>query len=149
MATEKRLIDANALIANGWHLVKTGESNKFLASMSLADVPIVDAVVLPCKMCDPVYIIRECSCYGADENWKNKRKKISLNYFIPLGCLLCEIENVGNFYASLYLQKTLKNTQFLTCRILRPILGRFFIYLAQKLVVQSLFFWKGSLLTLI
>ena len=44
MATEKRLIDANALAKNGWHLVKTGESNQFLASMSLADVPTVDAV---------------------------------------------------------------------------------------------------------
>lgn len=44
MATEKLLIDANVLAKNGWHLVKTGESNQFLASMSLADVPTVDAV---------------------------------------------------------------------------------------------------------
>ena len=44
MANEKRLIDAKTLMENGWHLVKTGESNKFLASMSLADVPTVDAV---------------------------------------------------------------------------------------------------------
>jgi hypothetical protein len=43
MANEKRLIDANALIKNGWHLVQTGKSNVFLASMSLADVPTVDA----------------------------------------------------------------------------------------------------------
>ena len=41
---EKRLIDAYALMTTGWHLVRTGESNKFLASMSLADVPTVDAV---------------------------------------------------------------------------------------------------------
>jgi hypothetical protein len=44
MANEKRLIDAKELMENGWHLVKTGESNVFLASMSLADVPTVDAV---------------------------------------------------------------------------------------------------------
>ena len=44
MAKEKRLIDAKPLMQNGWHLVRTGESNKFLASMSLADVPTVDAV---------------------------------------------------------------------------------------------------------
>jgi hypothetical protein len=44
MANEVRLIDAKPLMENGWHLVKTGESNKLLASMSLADVPTVDAV---------------------------------------------------------------------------------------------------------
>ena len=44
MANEKRLIDAKPLMQNGWHLVRTGESNKFLASMSLSDVPTVDAV---------------------------------------------------------------------------------------------------------
>ena len=44
MANEKRLIDAKPLMQSGWHLVKTGESNRFLASMSLADVPTVDAV---------------------------------------------------------------------------------------------------------
>ncbi len=44
MANEKRLIDAKPLMKSGWHLVKTGESNVFLASMSLADVPTVDAV---------------------------------------------------------------------------------------------------------
>ena len=44
MANEKRLIDAKPLMENGWHLVKTGKSNEFLGSMSLADVPTVDAV---------------------------------------------------------------------------------------------------------
>lgn len=39
-----RLVDVKPLMTNGWHLVKTGESNVFLASMSLADVPTVDAV---------------------------------------------------------------------------------------------------------
>ena len=43
MENEKRPIDASPLVKNGWHLVKTGESNKFLAQMSLADVPTVDA----------------------------------------------------------------------------------------------------------
>lgn len=44
MENKKRLIDANALMKNGWHLVQTGESNRFLQSMSLADAPTVDAV---------------------------------------------------------------------------------------------------------
>ena len=44
MANEKRLIDAKPLMQNGWHLVRTGERNSFLGSMSLADVPTVDAV---------------------------------------------------------------------------------------------------------
>ena len=52
MADEKWLIDAKPLMQSGWHLVRTGESNKFLASMSLADVPAVDAVaVVRCKDC--------------------------------------------------------------------------------------------------
>ena len=52
MANEKRLIDATPLMKNGWHLVKTGKSNEFLASMSLADIPTVDAVeVVRCKDC--------------------------------------------------------------------------------------------------
>ena len=44
MATEKRLIDALPLMRNGWILLKTGKSNRVLSSMSLADVPEVDAV---------------------------------------------------------------------------------------------------------
>lgn len=44
MANEKRLIDVIPLMQNGWHLVQTGESNRFLASKSLADVPTVDTV---------------------------------------------------------------------------------------------------------
>lgn len=39
-----RLIDAAPLMEDGWHLVKTGKSNVFLASMSLADVQTVYAV---------------------------------------------------------------------------------------------------------
>ena len=49
---EKRLIDIAPLMKNGWHLVQTGESNRFLVSMSLADVSTVDAVeVVRCKGC--------------------------------------------------------------------------------------------------
>ena len=44
MTTERWLIDAKPLMKNGWHLVQTGESNRFLRSMSLADVPSVDVV---------------------------------------------------------------------------------------------------------
>ena len=44
MASEKRLIDAKPFMKAGWHLVRTGKSNEYLASLSLADVPTVDAV---------------------------------------------------------------------------------------------------------
>ena len=44
MTTERWLIDAKPLMKNGWHLVQTGESNRFLRSMSLADVLPVNAV---------------------------------------------------------------------------------------------------------
>lgn len=67
MANEKLLIDAKPLMQSGWHLVKTGESNRFLASMSLADVPTVDAVVLPCKIDDKVYRINQGNYHS---NWK-------------------------------------------------------------------------------
>lgn len=43
MENEKLLIDAKPLMQSGWHLVRTGESNEFLGSMSLADVPTVEA----------------------------------------------------------------------------------------------------------
>lgn len=39
-----KLVDIEPLMKNGWHLVQTGESNRFLRSMSLADVETVDAV---------------------------------------------------------------------------------------------------------
>lgn len=39
-----KLVDIEPLMKNGWHLVQTGESNRFLRSKSLADVPIVDAM---------------------------------------------------------------------------------------------------------
>ena len=54
---DQRLINAKPLMQNGWHLVKTGESNRFICSMSLADVPTVDAVILPCKIGDTVWTI--------------------------------------------------------------------------------------------
>ena len=44
MENEKRLIDALPFMKAGWHLVRTGKSNEYLASLSLADVPTVDAV---------------------------------------------------------------------------------------------------------
>ena len=59
MANEERLIDAKPLMQNGWHLVRTGESNSFLGSMSLADVPTVDAV----EVVHGRWISRICS-YG-------------------------------------------------------------------------------------
>ena len=47
-----RLIDAEPLMKNGWSLRRTGASNVLLSTMSLADVPIIDAVpVVRCKNC--------------------------------------------------------------------------------------------------
>lgn len=34
-----RLVDADKLIAEGWHLERSGRSNRTIATMSLADVP--------------------------------------------------------------------------------------------------------------
>lgn len=34
-----RLIDADQLIKDGWHLVRSGRSNRTLGVMSIADVP--------------------------------------------------------------------------------------------------------------
>lgn len=70
---EKLLIDAKPLMQNGWHLVRTGESNQFLASMSLADVPIVDAVEIPdCNKCafkEGIAYWHQCeNCLGEARN---------------------------------------------------------------------------------
>ena len=73
MANEKLLIDAKPLMENGWHLERTGKSNQYLASMSLADVPTVDAVeVVRCRECK--YWVNGCCDnasfmdIGANEN---------------------------------------------------------------------------------
>lgn len=42
--TDQRLVNIKPLMANGWHLEQTGESNRFIQSMSLADIPVVDAI---------------------------------------------------------------------------------------------------------
>lgn len=66
---QKRLIDAKPLMGDGWHLVKTGKSNVFLASMSLADAPTVDAVeVVRCKDCR-FTIDRENETHGCYRNF--------------------------------------------------------------------------------
>ena len=91
MANEKRLIDAKPLMEDGWHLVKTGKSNVFLSSMSLADVPTVDAVEvvygewidgcamhngkkvydsIDCSRCEEVFKIESHD----REYWKNRFK---------------------------------------------------------------------------
>ena len=64
MANEKRLIDVNPFMKTGWHLVRTGKSNEHLASLSLADVPTVDAVEVVHGRWDKAYIAGylKCSC---------------------------------------------------------------------------------------
>ena len=42
--TDQRLVNIKPLMSNGWHLEQTGESNSFIQSMSLADIPVVDAI---------------------------------------------------------------------------------------------------------
>lgn len=42
--TDIRLVNVKPLMTSGWHLVQTGESNRFIQSRSLADVPAVDIV---------------------------------------------------------------------------------------------------------
>lgn len=75
MQNKKQLIDAKSLMKNGWHLVQTGENNIFLQSMSLADVPIVDAVeVVRCF---------ECCKEGTEECKMVHRDKLT-------GCLFAE-----------------------------------------------------------
>lgn len=47
-----RYADIDKLISDGWHLERHGQSGRFLQSMSLADVPTIDAVeVVRCKNC--------------------------------------------------------------------------------------------------
>ena len=48
--TDTRLINIKPLMTNGWHLVQAGESNRFIKSMSLADVPVVEDVIEASKV---------------------------------------------------------------------------------------------------
>jgi hypothetical protein len=86
MPNEKRLIDAKPLMQNGWHLVKTGKSNVFIASMSLADVPTVDAVeVVHGKWIEE----REIPSYS--------NKNIPVVECSKCRCFFCDIINVHSF----------------------------------------------------
>ena len=65
-----KLVDIEPLMKNGWHLVQTGESNRFLRSMSLADVGVVDAVEVVHGHWIPTYHTyynRDGECQIADE----------------------------------------------------------------------------------
>lgn len=62
MATERRLIDANALIEKArWMEEPDGDGIpcdiKAVSVIAIEDAPTVDAIPLPCKLGDPVYII--------------------------------------------------------------------------------------------
>ena len=59
-----RLIDADKLIKDGWHLERSGRSNRTLGVMSIADVPTAydleeqgRLVELPCAVGDTVWQI--------------------------------------------------------------------------------------------
>lgn len=70
MANEKRLVDVNPLMKDGWHLVKTGKSNVFIASMSLADVQTVEAVeIVRCRDCKHRYSDSWCEYVDDDDNF--------------------------------------------------------------------------------
>ena len=89
MENEVRLIDAKPLMQNGWHLVQTGESNKFLATMSLADVPTVDAVpvvhghwvsLTDCANAGVYCSVCHKKVYKEDYAWCNRKNKLRSNY---------------------------------------------------------------------
>ena len=79
MAPEKRLIDANVLwkALDKAHLFDDGNP-RHIAQQTVEEQPTVDAVILPCKIGETVYMIRECSCYGYDcLNDSNSRRTCS------------------------------------------------------------------------
>lgn len=73
-----RLIDADALKSEfEWLKSVVNESSKDEIQETIQRIenaPTLDAVILPCKLGDPVYIIRDCSChiYG---RWNNPKGK--------------------------------------------------------------------------
>lgn len=73
MASEKRLIDVQPFMKAGWHLVKTGKSNEYLASMSLADVPTVDAVEVVHGRWEYHWFDSYCSVCG----WENRADRVT------------------------------------------------------------------------
>ena len=73
--TKKRLIDANELkrrviaFATGCHSeVLSVES----IIMMLNQSDTVDAVILPCKIGDTIYVINKCSCYHLPEKGRRR-----------------------------------------------------------------------------
>ena len=79
MADKKRLVDVMPFMKTGWHLVRTGKSNEHLASMSLADVPTVDAVEV---------------VHG---RWIKRVVDISAPYYWKDECSICHWEG-ANYY---------------------------------------------------
>lgn len=81
-----RLIDADVLKSEfEWLKSVVNESSKDEvqdAIQRIENAPTVDAVILPCKLGETVYVIRECSCYCADDNKKNKRKKCCTKVYL-------------------------------------------------------------------
>ena len=65
-----RLIDADALKEK----IRLSGFGMYYDAYEVQEMPTIDAVVLPCKIGDPVYIIRDCSChvYG---RWNNPTGK--------------------------------------------------------------------------
>lgn len=73
-----RLIDADLLIKDGWTLEKRGKSGRLIRTMSIADVPTVDAVEVvrckDCKWCHAGYCERydDLIPFGCiNEDWDN------------------------------------------------------------------------------
>ena len=75
-----RLIDADALEARmGGMCDEFGTDHLFIDAIvyEIGNAPTVEAMPLPCKLGETVYVIRDCSCYGAPDNRKNKRRRCS------------------------------------------------------------------------
>ena len=79
MESEQRLIDFEKARKSVMEIlagkVNTPTAVKISVAMKEATV---DAVILPCKIGETVYMIRDCSCYGYDRlNNSNSRRKCS------------------------------------------------------------------------
>lgn len=106
-----RLIDAD-------ELRQTIESKIYWGGVGLLeaidDAPTVDALVLPCKPGDSVYIVRECSChvYG---RWNNPKGKCTGKVYLgqKLRAYHCgyvteaqfEVKHISNFGKTVFLTR--------------------------------------------
>ena len=79
-----RLIDAGDLWSDIMMLPHNGDMiSSEDVEQAIMNAPVVDAVILPCKIGETVYVIRECSCHVYGQ-WNNPspRKKCSEKVYL-------------------------------------------------------------------